>query len=603
VYAFGSVSAFLDVSRAPEVTFLEEAGREPLSLSTGTWASRARTLYERTGGLDLRLRDENDRYLDGRRVGIAVVDSGIDATHPDLTWHQQTVRNYKVKCTVPNLADAGCAGPVVMADVPNSDTTGGHGTHVAGIAAGTGAAGDADSNPSTTGDRMLRGVAPRAKLYGFGVGETLVVRVSNAAAAFQWIHDHAANPCAPAPPNRTACPPIRVVNNSWGGAGAHDPNLAISKLSNALVAKGITVVFAAGNSGGDGSSIRTNPYANNPTPGVLSVANYDDDNRGTRDNQLSGSSSRGKADQPKTWPDVSAPGTFITSTCLPTLPVCDLGADLPYPPYYAKISGTSMAAPHTAGVVAQLYQADPKITPAEVEAVLKGTAYKFTAGAPYQDGSSFDKGAGLIDAREAALAVGAGDSNRVGPATTVISDDATDHPNGALDLRRVTLTERRDDTVVITWQVRNALEVVGDVEYRLVSNVDGRERRLVLRGPGRPRGRRPVRAAVKWNGLTVTDASTPVAAQSVGRIGNNIFAVYSAEILGAVPGAIHFDTWAASYLGLIHQDRAPRDLGATFLTFPARGEEHVFGVFDGDGKTTRRRRTTTSASLARSAAG
>jgi serine protease AprX len=63
-----------------------------------------------------------------------------------------------------------------------------------------------------------------------------------------------------------------------------------------------------------------------------------------------------------------------------------------------------MAAPHIAGIVAQLYQADPALTPARVEDVLEDTALKFTNGAPYQadplnpdSTASFDKGHGLVD--------------------------------------------------------------------------------------------------------------------------------------------------------------------------------------------------------------
>ena len=69
-----------------------------------------------------------------------------------------------------------------------------------------------------------------------------------------------------------------------------------------------------------------------------------------------------------------------------------------------------MAAPHIAGIVAQLFQANPAATPAQVEAALKSTAYKFTDGAAYEAGplgtTSYDKGYGLVDVVAAVAALG-----------------------------------------------------------------------------------------------------------------------------------------------------------------------------------------------------
>jgi serine protease AprX len=74
-------------------------------------------------------------------------------------------------------------------------------------------------------------------------------------------------------------------------------------------------------------------------------------------------------------------------------------------------SGTSFAAPETAGIVAMLFQADPRASAAQIEDALKVTAYKYRSGAAYRQvghsTSSFDKGTGLVDAYAAALRLGA----------------------------------------------------------------------------------------------------------------------------------------------------------------------------------------------------
>jgi serine protease AprX len=74
-------------------------------------------------------------------------------------------------------------------------------------------------------------------------------------------------------------------------------------------------------------------------------------------------------------------------------------------------SGTSWAAPHVAGIIALLLQVRPTATRAQLDAVLKMTAYRYRDGAPYRrtggSFSSYAKGAGLVDAYAAALAFGA----------------------------------------------------------------------------------------------------------------------------------------------------------------------------------------------------
>jgi serine protease AprX len=260
----------------------------------------------------------------------------------------------------------------------NTDSTSGHGTHVAGIVAGQGSV-----------DAAHKGVAPGARLYGLGVGEMSTTLWTNQ--ALDWVrlnHDQ-------------VDPPIRVVTNSWTTGTTYDPNAYSSKVVRDLVDAGVVVVFSAGNDGGDGSSIRTSGEAQNPREGVISVGSYDDHDDGRQNGGLASSSSRGKTLVASSWPDVSAPGVTISSTKA-AISAGGLGVLTAY----KELSGTSQAAPHVAGVVALILQANPDLTPAQVEAILEGTAYAFGIGYAKSaddryDGSHYAKGHGLVDAWEA----------------------------------------------------------------------------------------------------------------------------------------------------------------------------------------------------------
>lgn len=360
---------------------------------------------------------------DGAGVSIAVIDSGVDGTHPMFaqrdakgkpTGASRVVVNKKFAPLCAVVLDSGalpgteplpCFGPAgdayfdpqnqVSFDVPGNDSdtpsAGGHGTHVAGIAAG---------GPLATADgRRITGAAPRAKVVSLSAGAAL--SVAAATQAQYWVLENWKDPCGDG-----SCPPIRVVNNSYGpvGGGEFEPSSATVKIQRMLAAKGVVWVWAAGNDGGAGTDNRSNPPGQDPTPGVLMVANYDDDDSGTRDGSLASSSSRGHSARQATWPDISAPGTAITSACRPTLVICSMsGGDT------GTITGTSMAAPHVAGIVAQLFELVPHATAAKVENAIEDTAHQFSFGGAYypdfRNGdhtTSFDKGHGLVDAVRAA---------------------------------------------------------------------------------------------------------------------------------------------------------------------------------------------------------
>jgi serine protease AprX len=142
-----------------------------------------------------------------------------------------------------------------------------------------------------------------------------------------------------------------------------------------------------------------------PLPGILMVASYDDRETGTRNGATSSFSSRGLQSNSATYPDISAPGSNILSACRPALLICSAElADT----NYGTISGTSMATPHMAGIVAQVMQAAPALTPGQIENLLEDTAYKFSGGGGYvsdprntDNTTSYDKGHGLVDAAAA----------------------------------------------------------------------------------------------------------------------------------------------------------------------------------------------------------
>jgi len=400
--ARGTAAQIAAVRTRPGVTNVE--GDQPLRLylSTSIVATRAEQARAQ-------LHDAQGRPVDGRGVSAAVIDTGVDGTHP---FFRNADGTSAVRLNLKNVC--GPLTDLIQLPVPNdacflnltavndTDTlsVGGHGTHVAGIVAGR--------TTTLTDGTTMHGAAPGATLVSLSVGAGL--SIFGADSALNWVLEHHANPCA-------GCPPIRVTNNSYGpaGGGPFDPNSATVKFQRALAAEGVLTVWAAGNDGPDNNA--TNPPGQDPTPGIVMVASYDDQGTGTRNGVVSDFSSRGAAGQPQTYPDISAPGSDITSACRPYLVICSTGLDPHNGPgpldigTFNTISGTSMATPHVVGIVTQLLQVAPNATPAQVENALKATAYKFADGAPYETVGPYttavDKGTGLVDAYAAALSLGA----------------------------------------------------------------------------------------------------------------------------------------------------------------------------------------------------
>ena len=270
--------------------------------------------------------DDTGVRIDGRGITAVVLDSGVDAGHPDLDYKEKTILNLKSDTNM------------VWTEAENTDTSSGHGTHCAGTVAGNGDA--------SAGAR--RGVAPGASLIGLSTGEAVVIL--NAVGALEWVYEHSK------PHNNPHN--IRVVSNSWGsGGGIYEPNDIISTAINKLTYENnVVCVFAAGNSGGDGTTIQSSNYGN--TPAAICVAAAERDGSG-----IASFSSRGDFRLNNTYPDIAAPGVKIWSTAARRTLISAMtkqNADV-IDPYYFAISGTSMATPHITGVVSLLWQACPSM--------------------------------------------------------------------------------------------------------------------------------------------------------------------------------------------------------------------------------------------------
>ena len=270
----------------------------------------------------------------GTGMTAAVLDSGIDQGHPDFAGRITAVRNFT--------------------DAPDGNDTYGHGTHVASILAGSGAA---------SGGRY-RGVAPDARLLVGKVCPANFCPESSILAGMKWASRAGAD----------------VVNMSFGGPDT--PGLdPIEQAVNELTAEtGALFVAAAGN---DGNSIPVSSPAS--ADGALAVGAVD------RGDTIADFSSRGpRVGDLAIKPDLTAPGVGIVAAR-----ASDGFIGEPVDDFYTRLDGTSMATPHAAGAALLLAQEHPGWTPAQLKAALIGSAE------PNAFFSVFDQGAGRVDVARA----------------------------------------------------------------------------------------------------------------------------------------------------------------------------------------------------------
>jgi serine protease AprX len=236
-------------------------------------------------------------------------------------------------------------------------------------------------------------VAPDVNLIGIKVSDRNgVARTSDVISGIEW-----------AVKNKDLYN-IRVLNLSLvsGVAESYKTSLLDAAVELAWL-KGLVVVVSAGNGGPD--TVRY-PPANDPY--VLTVGATDDQGSvATSDHKLAWFSSYGLTQDSFAKPDLVAPGRHIVSTlAAPNIPLAQLYPNKIIDRAYISLSGTSAAAPVVSGVVAQLLQARPGLTPDQVQWLLRQTALAVPGagtGAGYPQASAAVRFAGVVDAGKRGL--------------------------------------------------------------------------------------------------------------------------------------------------------------------------------------------------------
>lgn len=356
------------------------------------FANREMELYNAdarqiTGVADVQGEDfanRNGIEYTGKGSTVLVIDSGIDAAHQDLPFGNKVVENVQAITSAGVLSVAGIQGPKLSNQI-NTDLNSGHGTHCAATIAGLG----------TMSDGEHVGAAPDADLIGYGSGAAVLLLDTiggfDYALSNQYNFDN----------------PIKVISNSWGSSGKYEPLGPVSLATYAAHKAGMISVFAAGNSGpGEDSH---NPYAQ--IPWGLSVG------AGDKFGRLANFSSRGLKSESGdfTMPDgtewtynndvtVVAPGVDIISARAATNLAANGGdADVgviptEQLPFYTMISGTSMATPHVAGIIALMLEANPNLDNLAIKRILQETATNMPG---YE---RWEVGSGYVNARSAVAA-------------------------------------------------------------------------------------------------------------------------------------------------------------------------------------------------------
>ncbi|MDT0321121.1 S8 family peptidase [Streptomyces millisiae] len=268
---------------------------------------------------------------DGEGVTIAVLDTGISDDHEDVTPQVVAEQNFS--------------------ESADTEDHFGHGTHVASIAAGTGA----HSGGTYTG------VAPGARLLdGKVLDDSGSGWDSGIIAGMEWAVEQGAD----------------IVNMSLGGWATEEVD-PLEEAVDALSAQSDTLfVIAAGNDGPSENSIGTPGTAES----ALTVGAVD-----KQDQLADFSSVGGRLRDAAVKPDLTGPGVDIGAAAAPGSVIAQEGT--PVADGYVAISGTSMATPHVAGAAAILAQAHPDWTGEQLKAALTASTQRADGYSPLQQGT------------------------------------------------------------------------------------------------------------------------------------------------------------------------------------------------------------------------
>ncbi len=391
--------------------------------------------------------------LTGTGVRVGVIDTGIDYLHPDFGGSgaaQDHANNNTRVITDGFFPTAKVAGgfdfvgddydpddPVLSVPRPDPDPMDqhGHGTHVSGTVAGFGVdtqgktyvGGYGPDVPMAT-LQIGPGAAPNATLYALKVfGETGASQVL--IPAIEWAVDPDGD--------GDFADHLDVINLSLGDDYAPHDAPEAAACDNAALA-GVVVVASAGNDG----DIYFATGAPGCAPRVISVAASEDDDPTETDlspDRLASFSSRGPSQGAAgliVKPDVAAPGKRIRSARLfnPSDPDS----------LTSVLSGTSMAAPHVAGVMALLRELHPDWTAAELKALIMNTAIN----------NVYRYDADVNPTREAPAHAGAGRIDPVSAATNGVIAYDLEHP----------------ERVSLTFETREAASMVVERRHVRVEN-------------------------------------------------------------------------------------------------------------------------------------